>query len=450
MNGQLSIGQVLTTPKGVQLRIEELFGSGGQGEVYRVSTPHGDHAVKWYYPHMATAVQREIIETLVARRLADARFLWPQAMVVGSNTLAGSFGYLMAVRPKDFYDLPALFRREVPGVTSRMMTIVALHMAEAFHALHSQGRAYRDISYGNLFFNPTNGDILVCDNDNAVDEDMDTGVLGTSSFMAPELTRLDPGVRPSMQTDLHSLAVLLFMLLMNHHPLTGAAELNIRCFDEAAMRRIYGTHPVFVYDPADDSNRPVPGEQDTVIALWRACPPALKALFTKAFTKGLHHPDQRVRESEWRDTLSQVHDAIVECDDCGRTNFCDPGEHPEPVVCWKCGHIVVLPPRLEIVKDQGQVRAARSIRLSRDAKIYPHHLARTVDRHDFSRPVGVIEAHPSDPGKLGLRNDTARSWRVHNEATRAVQEVAPGKRAGLRPGLLIEFGDDVEGMFREQ
>ena len=94
MNGNLSIGQALITPKGVPLRVEELFGSGGQGEVYRVSTPRGDRAVKWYYPNMATPDQREIIETLVAGRIADPRFLWPQSLVLDPNAPGSSFGYL--------------------------------------------------------------------------------------------------------------------------------------------------------------------------------------------------------------------------------------------------------------------------------------------------------------------------------------------------------------------
>ena len=450
VNGLLPKGHVLTTPGGAKLRVEETFGSGAQGEVYRVSTDRGDRAVKWYHPNMATRDQRDIIETLVGRRLNDSRFLWPQALVTDTTGPSGSFGYLMAVRPKEFHDLPALFRREVKGITSRKLTIVALHTAEAFLALHAQGRAYRDINYGNLFFNPANGDILICDNDNAVEENKDTGIWGTSEFMAPELMRQDTGARPSQQTDLHALAVLLFMLLMNHHPLLGKAEFDIRCFDDKAMKKLYGTAPVFLFDPGNASNRPVPGEQDTVIANWRVCPPVLRKLFTQAFTVGLIRPDQRVRETVWRDTFSQVYDSIVECGHCGRSNYVDPGANPPPVSCWKCDRTVALPPRLEVVRDEQSRRISRSIRLSQDAKIFPHHLQRTVSRHDYSQPVGEVEAHPSEPGKFGLRNSTGKSWRVHNEATRSLQDVPPGKRANLRPGLLIEFGDGVEALFREE
>jgi serine/threonine protein kinase len=45
--------------------------------------------------------------------------------------------------------------------------------------------------------------------------------------MAPELLLSDV---PSRQTDLFSLAVLLFYMLLVHHPLEGKRESSIKCF----------------------------------------------------------------------------------------------------------------------------------------------------------------------------------------------------------------------------
>jgi serine/threonine protein kinase len=75
-----------------------------------------------------------------------------------------------------------------------------IHLVEAYRALHSQGIAYRDISQGNVFFDPATGDILVCDNDNAVVDGRQAGIEGTMEFMAPELVRGDPGASPSTQS----------------------------------------------------------------------------------------------------------------------------------------------------------------------------------------------------------------------------------------------------------
>ena len=127
-----------------------------------------------------------------------------------------------------------------------------------------------------MFFDPASGDILVCDNDNAVVDGRQAGIEGTMEFMAPELVRADPGATPCTQTDLHSLAVLLFMMLMNHHPLLGAREYHIRLFDESAQALLYGREPVFIFDPADESNRPVPGYHETVLATGDAAPGSLR------------------------------------------------------------------------------------------------------------------------------------------------------------------------------
>ena len=232
MNGMLETGRSMVTESGDKISIEGFVGSGGQGEVYLVRTPQGPRALKWYYPQLADVRQRRILEGLIDRGWDDDRFLWPQAIVTDPRSGQG-FGYLMDVRPDRFQDLPALFRRDktVSATTMRTLVTAALNTVEAYRTLHSKGIAYRDINWGNIFFAPQTGEVLVCDNDNAVVEGEVAAVAGTMDFMAPELVRGDRGARPSIQTDLHSLAVLLFLLLMNHHPFEGAQALRIRCHE---------------------------------------------------------------------------------------------------------------------------------------------------------------------------------------------------------------------------
>src|SRR3954452_6732203 len=143
------------------------------------------------------------------------------------------------------------------GWTSfRALATAGLELADSYLQLHARGLCYRDISFGNVFFDPESGDVLICDNDNvAVDGSATAGVLGTPRFMAPEVVRGE--VLPSTQTDLYSLAVLLFYMLTVHHPLEGAREAAIRCLDLPAMTRLYGTEPLFIFDPRDASNRAV-------------------------------------------------------------------------------------------------------------------------------------------------------------------------------------------------
>ena len=204
----------------------------------------------------------------------------------------------MALREPRFKGMVDLVTRRVEPSLLTLATI-GFELAHSYLQLHAKGLCYRDISFGNVFFDADTGEVRICDNDN-VDIDGQPGAIGgTARFMAPELVRGEAA--PSTQTDLFSLAVLLFYLLMNHHPLEGAKEAAIRCFDLPAMTKLYGTEPLFIFDPYDGSNRPMPGFHDNALAFWPIYPEFLHKLFTRAFTDGLRDPaNGRVRESEWR------------------------------------------------------------------------------------------------------------------------------------------------------
>ncbi|MEV7425079.1 MULTISPECIES: protein kinase domain-containing protein [unclassified Streptomyces] len=433
MTGMLDSGTRLTADNGDEVEVTRMLGAGGQGEVYQVTTARGDKALKWYYPACATPEQEEIVQDLVDRGFDDDRFLWPTSYVRAPH----GFGYLMDIRPDRYKGLPALFRRQL-RTTPRALLAASLYTVEAYQALHSEGIAYRDISWGNIFFDPDTGEVLVCDNDNAVVEGDSSGISGTMEFMAPELVRADRGARPGTQTDLHSLSVLLFMLLMNHHPLKGRNELAIHCLDEAAERRLYGRQPLFVFDPADNSNAPDPVEQSTVLHTWAAAPRTLQDLFTHNFTTGLRDPATRVRESQWRDALRAVLDSVVDCAHCGRQNMTEP-EETDAGTCWSCAGALVLPPRLVITTPPP--RTERHVRLRRTAKLHTHHLAPEPARHDYSDATLVAELteHPSRPGRFGLANRSDTEW-TGTRSDGTSQRIAPGQTVPLRSGLELTLG----------
>lgn len=45
---------------------------------------------------------------------------------------------------------------------------------------------------------------------------------------------------------------------MVNHPLEGKQEASIKCMDMAARVKLYGTDPIFIFDPDNKTNRPVP------------------------------------------------------------------------------------------------------------------------------------------------------------------------------------------------
>jgi len=414
-----------TLAGGHACRVERFVGEGGQGAVYAVTAPGlgpDRYALKWYHPGRADRRQWDALVDLIDRDPPHPRFLWPLDLV-NAPGLDG-FGYLMPFRDDSYVGLADLVSGRVDA-DLRQLTTMGMELAESFLYLHNAGLCYCDISFANVFFQPGTGSVLICDNDNVtVNESVGSSISGTPYFMAPEIVRGQ--AMPSTSTDLYSLAVLLFYLFLVHHPLEGGREAAFQTWDDAQIE-LFGNHPVFIFDPTDASNAPVPGEHDNAIVSWPIYPRFLRDLFTSAFTRGLVDPrNGRVQESVWRSAMVRLRDGLVYCPACGKLNCTGANEPPPP--CWSCGRAVPMPLALRIGRF--------TVMLNHDARVYPHHL-RTD--YDFSAPIAEVAQHPQRPGVWGLRNLSNQPWTVvgGDGATGAVE---PGRVALIAPGARIGFG----------
>lgn len=436
MNQLLEIKKTLSLENGEGCEIEDFLGSGGQGEVYKARIDGKSVALKWYFPQTATAEQRAALESLLQHGSPTDRFLWPFGLASAQGVKG--FGYLMALREARYKSLFDLMTRRIEP-SFRALVTAGMELSHSFLQLHAKGLCYRDISFGNVFFDPANGEILICDNDNvAVDGQADALILGTPRFMAPEIVRGEAA--PDSHTDLFSLAVLLFYLLLGHHPLEGEKEAQIKCFDLPAMNKLYGSEPLFIFDPQDNSNRPRPGMHDNALIFWPIYPQFLRDLFTKAFTEGLQNPQRRVRESEWRQTLSRLRDSLIYCPHCGAENFYDRDAlqaNGQLNACWSCGKTPTAPPRIRIERQV--------IMLNHDTQLYPHHLD-PQRAYDFSQVQAEINRHPKDPTIWGLKNTGAEKW-VVTASDGSAKDIEPGRSITLANGVKINFGK-LEGEIR--
>ncbi len=429
--------QVNLESSNMPCEVTQFLGGGGQGEVYRAIVGGSPVALKWYYPQQAVPDQRYALEKLIKTGPPNAKFLWPLEMASAAGVKG--FGYIMPLRDARYKGIIDLMKRRIEP-SFRALITAGLELAHSFLQLHAKGLCYRDISFGNVFFDPATGEILICDNDNvAVDGQTVGGILGTPRFMAPEIVRGEAG--PSTQTDLFSLAVLLFYMLTVHHPLEGKRESEIKCFDLPAMNKLYGTQPLFIFDPADNSNRPVPGYHDNALLYWAIYPQFLKDLFTKAFTDGIRDAQHgRVRESEWRAAMTLLRDSILYCGHCGAENFYDAnllktGRGLNP--CWSCQKLVQPPLRIRLDKQV--------VMLNHDTQLYPHHTD-SQKAFDFSQPVAAINQHPQNPSLWGLKNLSPEKW-VVTLKDGSIKDVPPGQNVSLADGTKIQFGR-IEGEIR--
>ena len=78
---------------------------------------------------------------------------------------------------------------------------------------------------------------------------------------------------------------------------------------------------MFVYDPNNDSNPPIPDVHPVMMSYWNIFPESLHKLFCESFTKGLHNPEARVMDKEWRREMVSLRDSMFECPDCEAENF---------------------------------------------------------------------------------------------------------------------------------
>jgi DNA-binding helix-hairpin-helix protein with protein kinase domain len=445
VNQLLRIGQqVQAESSGLQCEVEQFLGGGGQGEVYRVTLGGKPMALKWYFQHAATQDQRAGLDTLVKKGAPNDRFLWPMELTSASGVRG--FGYLMPLRERRFKSLLDLMKRTVEPSFRTLLT-TAIELPNSFYQLHAKGLCYCDISFGNVFFDPQTGDVLICDNDNVVIDGFEVGIRGTPDFMAPEIVRGEK--TPSIASDRFSLAVLLFYLLHIAHPLYGRKLMSIHSLDLPARTRLCGLEPLFIFDPSDRSNEAVSKKEDPLgeaganaLAFWPVYPQFVRDAFVKAFTQGLRDAEHgRVVETVWRAVMARGRDSIVYCSNCTNENFYDAeqvkasgGRQPG---CWSCGHEFRLPPRIRIEKHV--------IMLNHDSKLYPHHVS-GAPTYDFSGPVAEVSRHPTNPNLWGLKNKSNTKW-VCTLPDGTIRDVDPERSVPMGPGTKINFGK-VEGEIR--
>lgn len=408
--------------------VEGLLGAGGQGSVYKVVIDGVPLALKWYHGHCIRAdiTLRERLTRAIARGAPTPAFLWPLDFVEvpGSD----SFGYIMPLRAGRFAgsaDLIAPPPRRIEMPLERRLA-VCLNIATCFHELHASGFCYQDINLGGFFLDPTTGEVLICDNDNVDVDGADASIYGTRKFMAPEVVRRE--ALPSSRTDLFSMAVLFFYVLLGWHPLDGRREAEARVLDAEVEKRLYGTDPLFLFDPASSENGPVEGLHEPIVARWRSLGEPLRRLFTRSFAIGLRDPRSRVLETEWRSALRAAIDANIACMTCGFEHVVEVRRDQVncPSHCDACAAPIVAPSVLMVGRRAWTLTPGRAL-----------------DQSTFGGGAGegaILEMHPGRPELIGLRNFSGRPWsaRLPDGSAHVIEH---GRAIRVVEGTRFDFGE---------
>lgn len=208
---------------------------------------------------------------------------------------------------------------------------ICVNIARGVKRLHASGLAHSDLSYKNVLIDPVTKSAAIIDIDDLVVPNLyPPSVIGTADFIAPEvmatkhLSISDSNrMLPKRETDLHALAVLIYMYLLYRHPLRGGQYFGQ--IDETEEENLMmGEKALFVEHPTNDKNRNFKREYgdnllkyspwtDLKKTPYSITGPYLKSLFDQAFINGLHNPIERPPASSWEEALIKTNDLKLQC-----------------------------------------------------------------------------------------------------------------------------------------
>ncbi len=421
----------IATESGIY-RLGKPLRSGGQAEIYLLQ---GQARVAKIYTELKQneiSVQRNRIRNMIRMGPPSPAFVWPLEIIERP-----SLGYVMEFI-HDYIEIGALGHTKYIGkVDVRTRLRICYRLVEAFEKLHQKtGYAYCDLSGNNILCNTNTSDVKIIDNDNLWVEGVvaPSTVWGTYRCMAPEL---EAGTvnHPNVETDLHSLAVLMFMTLLFHHPLLGDKIHDDSLLEQNAL----GKGAIYIYHPNDSRNRYTKYREYGGIPI-SILPPSFQRLFLDSFVNGLHNPNMRVRETNWKRELINQLDTLIRCPNrnCKGQQTFPPHPPTTSTICIWC-KTKIYNINLMKISNPSTGRVLRYKVLYDGDRLAAHHCK--LDK-TFNFGVQDICACVEDDTNHGLtlRNISKEGFSYYQPGDTTPRPFPPEKRVKLQPGYRIVFG----------
>ncbi len=326
---------------------------------------------------------------------------------------------------------------------------ICVNITRGVKKMHQMGLAHSDLSYNNVLVDPVTKAANIIDLDGLVVHGVyPPEVVGTADFIAPEvlatkhLGKTDPNRKlPKRETDLHALAVLIYMYLLRRHPLKGGKvhDLDTEKDDLLSM----GEKALFIENPSDPSNRPKLNQVSKWDLPWADIDklpygitgPYLKNLFDQAFITGLHNPILRPPADLWEQALLKTTDLMQPC----RNPTCQEKwyvfDNTLSPMCPFCGtkHQGLLPVLDLYFEFKPTVWKPENHRLMvyHNQYLFQWHVNRNVVRNERLSaeekvPVGYFTFHE---GK----------WMLVNQKLNSLKDVSEG--IDISVGSMVELSD---------
>ncbi len=251
-------------------------------------------------------------------------FCWPAAVVLEPRC-----GILSPKFPLNFYFddekgekkgkrflNPRLVKKLKPHERGNLFQRIQVlrQLVRAVGRMHAAGLAHSDLSGNNILVDPEKGVCILIDIDSLVVKNVNPPVvLGTRGYIAPEVVKTSvynlnhpERILPDIKTDLYSLSVIIYEMLLLRHPLIGKKIHSNDCEQDDFF--MFGEKALFIENPEDPSNRP-----EKLEVSYHSLGPYLSSLIEQAFVDGLHEPDLRPTAYQWEEALANTADILFPC-----------------------------------------------------------------------------------------------------------------------------------------
>jgi DNA-binding helix-hairpin-helix protein with protein kinase domain len=356
--------------------------SGGQGEVFRSTDRR--HVVKLYTTSQSAQQVNDRLDKIIGKYNVVGNdpywielFAWPDKRAV-SPRIGVRMRYVSDLKPIINYFYQSSYRALTPEQRGWWIGRVAsaIKLTRAVWRMARNGLCHSDLSDKNLMVDPFDGRLTIIDCDSiVVPGEMPAEVLGTWEYMAPELVS-GKVAAPTIETDRHALAVLLYRWLLFRHPLFGP-KIHSQDTDLDDKLRL-GDRALYVEHPTDTSNRP-----KNLMMTADKLTPRLNDLFQEAFVTYLHEPGLRPTPDRWERALLEMLDRIIPCANpaCELKYF--PAPDAGPIRCPLCDTFADFPGRLPFLKLRRPLPDHQGIRFMDEGR-HPHYIVGWPERPIYS------------------------------------------------------------------